>query len=81
MDTEQPLPRRIIGRTFLQALIDAGVIHRGDYVRRVVIDASIDHALEIYVERIGDERALAVAPLLTGLDIRAVVSQEADAAG
>jgi hypothetical protein len=42
----------------------------GDYVRRVVIDASIDNALTMYVERIGDERLLQVATSLDGIDIK-----------
>lgn len=81
MDTDRTLPRRIHGRHFLEALMGAGVISPGSYVRRIVIDASIDSAVKVYIERIGDERILDVAPLLTGLNVRTVVREEAEPAG
>jgi hypothetical protein len=59
-------PLRIHGRRFLDALTDAGIIRREDYVCRVVIDASIDSAVKVYVQRYGDERLLD-AGLLSGL--------------
>lgn len=63
-------PKRVLGRKFLEALGDAGIIRVGDYVRRVVIDASIDNALTLYVERIGDDRLLQVATSLDGIEIK-----------
>lgn len=65
-------PRRIHGRKFLEALGDAGIIRAGDYVRRVVIDASVDNAVIVYAERIGDDRLLNVALGLTGIEITGV---------
>lgn len=65
-------PKRITGRKLLEALGDAGIIKVGDYVRRVVIDASIDDAVRVYVERIGDERLLNVALTLAGVEISGV---------
>jgi hypothetical protein len=61
-----PLPQRIHGRKFLEHLGDLGVIRKADlergmasdYVRRVVIDASIDGPVKLYVERYGDDRLL-----------------------
>ena len=63
------LPMIIVGESFLNALINAGVIHRGDRVRRVVIDAQIGEAVVIHVERLGDTRVLDVAQTLTGIEI------------
>jgi hypothetical protein len=73
-DTQQPdaRPPRIHGRYFLQALVDAGIIQLGDYVRRVVIDAAVDSAVTVYVERYGDARMLDVATTLHGVEIRGV---------
>lgn len=77
-------PKRILGRAFLQALADAGIIRIGerndsgvivgdsDFVRRVVIDASVDGAVVLYVERYGDERLLSVASTLEGVKIREI---------
>lgn len=58
---EAVTPRRIHGRKFLEALAEAGIIDPGDFIRRVVIDASVDGAVVIYVERFGDDRLLSVA--------------------
>lgn len=44
----------------MQALADAGIIRTEDHIRRVIIDASVDSAVIMYVERFGDERLLAV---------------------
>lgn len=49
------------GRKFLEAFAAAGIISAGDHIRRVVIDASVDSAVTLYVERFGDERLLSVA--------------------
>jgi hypothetical protein len=51
----------IHGREFLEALAEAGVIRNEDHVRRVIIDAAVDTAVVIYVERYGDDRLLSVA--------------------
>ncbi len=59
--TAPPAPRLIAGKKFLQALADAGIIRTEDHIRRVIIDAAVDTAVSIYVERYGDERLLSVA--------------------
>jgi hypothetical protein len=59
----------ILADTFHQALVDAGVITVEERVRRVIIDAQVDHATMVYVERFGDERLLRIAPALTGMEI------------
>jgi hypothetical protein len=63
-------PRRILARTFVQALCAAGAVP-GDPVtiRRVVIDAKADQVLILHVEYFGDERALEVAHTLEGIQI------------
>jgi hypothetical protein len=50
----------ILGRKFLEALAAAGIISVDDHIRRVIIDASLDSAVTMYVERFGDERLLNV---------------------
>lgn len=60
----------IHGKKFVQALLDAGVVRSEDHVRRVVIDASYDGAVVMYVERYGDERLLQVVTSLDGVQIR-----------
>jgi hypothetical protein len=59
----------IQGRVFLEHLVAVGVIGPGDKITRVVIDAPFDGSVVIYVERLGDERLLAVAPTLSGVAI------------
>ena len=54
------------------ALTDAGIIRENDYVRRVIIDINVTHAVVIYVERYGDERLLDVIRTLDGAVIRGV---------
>lgn len=70
-------PARIHGRKFLQALMDVGVIRPEDYVRRVVIDASMDSAVLVYVERLGDERLLSVTTSLEGVEINVTAALRA----
>jgi hypothetical protein len=70
MTEPEKLPKRILGRRFLDALGEAGIIKKGDYVRRVIIDANMTDALTMYVERYGDERMLAVALGLSGFEIQ-----------
>jgi hypothetical protein len=60
----------IHGRAFIDALLESGVITKEESVRRVVIDASADNAVIMYVERYGDSRLLEVVPALTGVEIR-----------
>jgi len=60
---------------FLQALCDAGIIQREDAVRRVVIDATIGHAIVVYVECFGDDRLLNVATTLDGVEIKGVPAE------
>lgn len=68
----EPVSTPITGRAFLQALLDAGVIHPDERVRRVVIDAQINSSLIVYVERFGDKRMLQVVPALTGVEVKEV---------
>ena len=67
---EPARPRRIHSRHLLAALKDAGIIRDGDYVRRVVIDIQVEHAVVVHVERYGDERLLDVVRLLDGIEIK-----------
>lgn len=46
------------GREFVKALTEAGII--GPRVRRVVIEASIDHVLMIYVEHLGSKQIVEI---------------------
>jgi hypothetical protein len=70
MSEEKPKP--ITGMALLEALRDAGIINQGDRIRRVVIDASVNNAVIMYVERIGDSRLLRIASGLGGIEIREV---------
>lgn len=63
---------KITGQRFLEALADAGVIQRGEHVRRVVIDAQVGHGLILHVQRFGDKRILSVVPTLEGVEITGV---------
>jgi hypothetical protein len=62
-------PKKILGRKFIQALLDAGVVTPGEAVRRVVIDADVNEIVVMYVERFGDERLLQLVPAMTGVQI------------
>lgn len=68
--------RRITGRRFIEALREAGIIHHGDYVRRVVIDADLNAACMVYLERFGDERLIDVV-IGSGLEITKTPHPEA----
>lgn len=57
----QPGPHPILGRKFMEALAEAGILRVEDRIRRVIIDASMDGAVLMYVERYGDDRLLSVA--------------------
>lgn len=59
-ETTSRKPQRIHGRSqkLYDALRTAGIIHEGDYVRRIVIDICAEKAVQIYVERFADDRLL-----------------------
>jgi hypothetical protein len=67
---------RIVGRKFIDALLGSGVITKDEFVRRIIIDASYDNAVVMYVERYGDSRLLEVVPALTGVEIRREVAAD-----
>lgn len=69
---EEPKGQMIMGRAFLEALGSAGIIRVEDHIRRVVIDAPVDEALQVYVERYGDDRLLEV---VHHPDLRTVIKQ------
>lgn len=46
------------------ALLEAGIIHEGDYVRRVIIDIDVTQAVTLYVERYADTRVLDILPVI-----------------
>ena len=73
------------GRDFLDMLAAAGVISYGDKIRRVVIDASMEGHVVMFVERIGDAKMLRVQQTLQGASIRMVPipteAEERDYAG
>jgi hypothetical protein len=71
--TDPDRPRRILAQTLLDALAEAGIIReKGEYIRRVVIDAEVGNAVRIYVERFGDDRLIRVAQTLAGVEISGV---------
>lgn len=74
--TETTRPQRMHGRNpvLYEALKDAGIIRDGDYVRRVIIDICVEHAVVIYVERYGDERLLDLIRTMDGIEVRGVPS-------
>jgi hypothetical protein len=63
------VPSLVRGRAFYQALVDAGVIRKGEFIRRIVIDAEMNEPVKLYTERYGDERLLRVATELDGVQI------------
>ena len=65
-------PLRMHGRDqrIYGALTEAGIIRENDYVRRVIIDINVTHAVVIHIERYGDERLLDVVRTLDGAVIR-----------
>ena len=76
MAGDQEKPRRILGRSqeVWDALIACGLVHKGDYVRRVVIDIDVRSAVTVYTERYADTWMLDVLlPVLGGrVEIRGV---------
>ena len=63
-------PRPITATAFHDALLAAGIVHEGDHIRRIVIDAKVNDVVVMYVERYGDERWLNVVPTLDGIEVR-----------
>ena len=55
------------GRTFMHALVDAGVITNA--TTRVVIDVELLGPVIVYVEQYGTKSLLELAPLLKGAKI------------
>lgn len=64
-------PKRIHWRSeeLYQALIDAGIVRKNDYVRRVVIDIQVGHAVQVHVERFADERVFSLIRGLNGIEV------------
>ncbi len=58
-------PKRIKSETFIQALIDAGIITQkpDHHLYRVTIDATVGQVVQVHIQCHGDERLL----LLPGL--------------
>ena len=67
--TERPKRLHWHNQELLDALKEAGIIRDDDYVRRVVIDVCVGRAVEIHVERYGDDRLLRVIRSMTGVDV------------
>lgn len=58
------------GSRFIDWLKAAGICSESDHVRRVVIEATADDVVTIYIERYGDERMLTVGrPDLSGVKV------------
>ena len=57
---------RIRGRVFAQALADAGVVSDLDTIMRIVIDVRAHEPVWIHVQRLGDDRLIDLAAMLTG---------------
>ena len=70
----------IHGRMFLQHLEDIGILHEGSAARRVIIDAAYNSAIFVYVERLGTQRLLTMAPPdVSGMEV-VVLEKESDSA-
>lgn len=66
----------VTSREFIDALVAADVIRSGDGIRRLVIDAQVDHLVAIHIERRVDSRILNVMQTLNGIQIREEDSDE-----
>jgi hypothetical protein len=74
--------REISGAAFLDHLQDLGILHEDSRTRRVIIDAAFDKPIFIYVEELGTERLLKMAPPdVTGMEVVMVTQEEADEGG
>ena len=60
------MSKAITGRQFAQALEAAGVVSDLSTIERIVIDVTASDFVKVYVKRIGDERLINLAELLTG---------------
>lgn len=60
----------ITGNAFIDALLASGIITVEQHVRRIVIEATADNVVVMYLECYGDKRLLKVVPALTGVEIR-----------
>jgi hypothetical protein len=63
----------ILGRDLLGALVEAGIIPNETY--RVVIDATVNDPVVLYVMQYGTEELLKVIPSLEGIKIEIVGQQ------
>lgn len=71
--SQQPsAPRLITGEQFAAYLEQAGIIRPEDRVRRVVIDAQVGAAVQLFIERFGDDRMIQLATSLQGTTMRIV---------
>jgi hypothetical protein len=70
--------RPILAKHLFDALVEAGVVRRDEYVTRVVIDAQNDNWVRVYVERVADARLLSVVPTLEGVEISSVPRPEGE---
>ena len=57
---DEKKPHRMHGRSqeVHDALVACGIIHKDDFVRRVIIDIDVTRAVTLYVERFADSRML-----------------------
>jgi hypothetical protein len=71
-------PRAITSEEFMDALAAAHVVRDTDVntISRIVIDARRGYAVQIYLERFGDQRLLNIAPAMTGVGISSVAAPE-----
>lgn len=72
MPAEPVAPKRFRSEQLHEALIAAGLIRQGEFIRRIVIDAQCGEAVKMYVERFADTRLLDVVPTLDGIEVRGV---------
>jgi hypothetical protein len=79
MSLPLPEPHRLHGRSqeVYDALRNAGIIHEGDHVRRVIIDIDVETAVVCYIERYPDSRMLDLLPVLGSAEIRWAPKPEA----
>lgn len=78
MSETEDRPKRIHWRSqdLFDALKEAGIIHDGDYVRRVVIDVCVGRAVTVHVERYGDDRLLRVIKGMSGVEVHCDTRKE-----
>lgn len=54
------MARKVLGKELLKAIIAAGILPKDAPVQRVVIDASWDAVLKIYVELVGTDQMIQI---------------------